>query len=274
MCVCVLARGVWRGFQIVDARDGGFEEVTDEPLGTGQRKFARWRWRYRGAPRNFPPSPLLLFKRQRHRGSGGTLLAGGGSFCFLATARAALRSNLRERKHGEKRNSTPDKPERPTFLASSPPAASSRIPSGFAMGKEQELLEAARTGNLAAVEKLLSGKRQSAGSGGGGGGGGGSSGAGGSGNSGGHGASSHPLSSLLRWVRSGIRKKETCGHRCMGETAARDGAPPVNHRDFKSLGWQLCLHVVRFFIFNVPPNKRNTAVRRRRRAGSLRFFVS
>uniref|UniRef100_A0AAQ6AR28 Ankyrin repeat and sterile alpha motif domain containing 1A n=1 Tax=Amphiprion ocellaris TaxID=80972 RepID=A0AAQ6AR28_AMPOC len=31
------------------------------------------------------------------------------------------------------------------------------------MGKEQELLEAARTGNLAAVEKLLSGKRQSAG---------------------------------------------------------------------------------------------------------------
>uniref|UniRef100_A0A3Q1CUG7 Ankyrin repeat and sterile alpha motif domain containing 1A n=1 Tax=Amphiprion ocellaris TaxID=80972 RepID=A0A3Q1CUG7_AMPOC len=56
------------------------------------------------------------------------------------------------------------------------------------MGKEQELLEAARTGNLAAVEKLLSGKRQSAG---------GSSGTGGSGNSGGHGASSHPLSSLL-----------------------------------------------------------------------------
>uniref|UniRef100_A0A8C4NRJ8 Ankyrin repeat and sterile alpha motif domain containing 1A n=1 Tax=Dicentrarchus labrax TaxID=13489 RepID=A0A8C4NRJ8_DICLA len=33
------------------------------------------------------------------------------------------------------------------------------------MGKEQELLEAARTGNLAAVEKLLSGKRQSAGTG-------------------------------------------------------------------------------------------------------------
>lgn len=60
------------------------------------------------------------------------------------------------------------------------------------MGKEQELLEAARTGNLAAVEKLLSGKRQFAGSGSG------SSGTGGSGNSGGHGASSHPLSSLLR----------------------------------------------------------------------------
>uniref|UniRef100_A0A8C6UVP6 Ankyrin repeat and sterile alpha motif domain containing 1A n=1 Tax=Neogobius melanostomus TaxID=47308 RepID=A0A8C6UVP6_9GOBI len=46
------------------------------------------------------------------------------------------------------------------------------------MGKEQELLEAARTGNLAAVEKLLSGKRQSAGAGGG------SSATGGSGNSG------------------------------------------------------------------------------------------
>lgn len=60
------------------------------------------------------------------------------------------------------------------------------------MGKEQELLEAARTGNLAAVEKLLSGKRQSAGSGAAG--GGGSSGNVGSG---GH-SSSHPLSSLLR----------------------------------------------------------------------------
>uniref|UniRef100_A0A3B3BGB4 Ankyrin repeat and sterile alpha motif domain containing 1A n=1 Tax=Oryzias melastigma TaxID=30732 RepID=A0A3B3BGB4_ORYME len=56
------------------------------------------------------------------------------------------------------------------------------------MGKEQELLDAARTGNLAAVEKLLSGKRQAAG---------GLSGTGGSANSGGHGASSHPLSSLL-----------------------------------------------------------------------------
>lgn len=60
------------------------------------------------------------------------------------------------------------------------------------MGKEQELLEAARTGNLPAVEKLLSGKRQSAGSAA-------ASGAGSSGNtgSGGH-SSSHTLSSLLR----------------------------------------------------------------------------
>ncbi|TRY71447.1 hypothetical protein DNTS_010935 [Danionella cerebrum] len=62
-----------------------------------------------------------------------------------------------------------------------------------AMGKEQELLEAARTGNLAAVEKLLSGKRQSAGSGSGAGGGA----SGSSGGTGGH-SSSHSLSSLLR----------------------------------------------------------------------------
>lgn len=59
------------------------------------------------------------------------------------------------------------------------------------MGKEQELLEAARTGNRAAVEKLLSAKRQSAGVGGG------SSGVGGAGGSG-IGSSSHTLSSLLR----------------------------------------------------------------------------
>lgn len=69
------------------------------------------------------------------------------------------------------------------------------------MGKEQELLEAARTGHLPAVEKLLSGKRLSSGFGGGGGGGSGSGGGGGSGGSGGGGglgSSSHPLSSLLR----------------------------------------------------------------------------
>jgi hypothetical protein len=72
------------------------------------------------------------------------------------------------------------------------------------MGKEQELLEAARTGHLPAVEKLLSGKRLSSGFGGGGGGGGGSGGGGGGGGgSGGLGSSSHPLSSLLRWVRAG-----------------------------------------------------------------------
>ncbi|XP_033484469.1 ankyrin repeat and SAM domain-containing protein 1A isoform X1 [Epinephelus lanceolatus] len=75
------------------------------------------------------------------------------------------------------------------------------------MGKEQELLEAARTGNLAAVEKLLSGKRQSAGIGSG------SSGTGGSGNSGGHGASSHPLSSLLSiWRGPNVNCVDSTGY--------------------------------------------------------------
>ncbi|XP_062953362.1 ankyrin repeat and SAM domain-containing protein 1A isoform X2 [Cynocephalus volans] len=64
------------------------------------------------------------------------------------------------------------------------------------MGKEQELLEAARTGHLPAVEKLLSGKRLSSGFGGGGGGG-----SGGGGGGGGLGSSSHPLSSLLSMWR-------------------------------------------------------------------------
>ena len=70
------------------------------------------------------------------------------------------------------------------------------------MGKEQELLEAARTGHLPAVEKLLSGKRLSSGFGGGGGGGGAGGGSGGGsgsgGGGGGLGSSSHALSSLLR----------------------------------------------------------------------------
>ncbi|XP_073326172.1 ankyrin repeat and SAM domain-containing protein 1A isoform X4 [Pagrus major] len=75
------------------------------------------------------------------------------------------------------------------------------------MGKEQELLEAARTGNLAAVEKLLSGKRQSAGTGSG------LSGIGGSGNSGGHGASSHPLSSLLSiWRGPNVNCVDSTGY--------------------------------------------------------------
>ncbi|MFT7812925.1 ankyrin repeat and SAM domain-containing protein 1A-like isoform X1 [Arapaima gigas] len=58
------------------------------------------------------------------------------------------------------------------------------------MGKEQELLEAARTGNLAAVEKLLSGKRPPAGISVGSSGGGGASGGGVGGGGGGHGFSS------------------------------------------------------------------------------------
>ncbi|KAJ8257423.1 hypothetical protein GJAV_G00185450 [Gymnothorax javanicus] len=75
------------------------------------------------------------------------------------------------------------------------------------MGKEQELLEAARTGNLAAVEKLLSGKRQSGGIGSG------YSGAGGSSGSGGHSSSSHPLSSLLSiWRGPNVNCVDSTGY--------------------------------------------------------------
>ncbi|XP_036271199.1 ankyrin repeat and SAM domain-containing protein 1A isoform X2 [Pipistrellus kuhlii] len=77
------------------------------------------------------------------------------------------------------------------------------------MGKEQELLEAARTGHLPAVEKLLSGKRLSSGFGAGGGGGGGSSGGGG----GGLGSSSHPLSSLLSiWRGPNVNCVDSTGY--------------------------------------------------------------
>ncbi|XP_060045635.1 ankyrin repeat and SAM domain-containing protein 1A isoform X3 [Erinaceus europaeus] len=84
------------------------------------------------------------------------------------------------------------------------------------MGKEQELLEAARTGHLPAVEKLLSGKRLSSGFGGGGGGssggGGGGSGGGGSGG-GGLGSSSHPLSSLLSiWRGPNVNCVDSTGY--------------------------------------------------------------
>ncbi|XP_073730984.1 ankyrin repeat and SAM domain-containing protein 1A isoform X3 [Misgurnus anguillicaudatus] len=76
------------------------------------------------------------------------------------------------------------------------------------MGKEQELLEAARTGNLAAVEKLLSGKRQSGGSGPASGSGGSSGNVG----SGGHSAS-HPLSSLLSiWRGPNVNCVDSTGY--------------------------------------------------------------
>ncbi|CAK7311730.1 Ankyrin repeat and SAM domain-containing protein 1A [Vulpes lagopus] len=79
------------------------------------------------------------------------------------------------------------------------------------MGKEQELLEAARTGHLPAVEKLLSGKRLSSGFGGGGG-GSGSSGSGGGGG-GGLGSSSHPLSSLLSiWRGPNVNCVDSTGY--------------------------------------------------------------
>ncbi|XP_074188937.1 ankyrin repeat and SAM domain-containing protein 1A isoform X7 [Rhinolophus sinicus] len=78
------------------------------------------------------------------------------------------------------------------------------------MGKEQELLEAARTGHLPAVEKLLSGKRLSSGFGGGGGGGGSG---GGGGGGGGLGSSSHPLSSLLSiWRGPNVNCVDSTGY--------------------------------------------------------------
>ncbi|XP_059573240.1 ankyrin repeat and SAM domain-containing protein 1A isoform X4 [Alligator mississippiensis] len=75
------------------------------------------------------------------------------------------------------------------------------------MGKEQELLEAARTGNLPAVEKLLSGKRLSSGFGSGGGS------AGGGGGSGGGGGGGHPLSSLLSiWRGPNVNCVDSTGY--------------------------------------------------------------
>nr|DBA33836.1 TPA: hypothetical protein GDO54_001463 [Pyxicephalus adspersus] len=73
------------------------------------------------------------------------------------------------------------------------------------MGKEQELLEAARTGNRVAVERLLGGKRLSgAGTGGASGGGAGVSGGG---------ASSHPLSSLLSiWRGPNVNCVDSSGY--------------------------------------------------------------
>ncbi|XP_060164642.1 LOW QUALITY PROTEIN: ankyrin repeat and SAM domain-containing protein 1A [Globicephala melas] len=79
------------------------------------------------------------------------------------------------------------------------------------MGKEQELLEAARTGHLPAVEKLLSGKRLSSGFGGGG--SGGSGGGSGGGGGGGLGSSSHPLSSLLSiWRGPNVNCVDSTGY--------------------------------------------------------------
>ncbi|KAG7221596.1 hypothetical protein INR49_017127 [Caranx melampygus] len=104
------------------------------------------------------------------------------------------------------------------------------------MGKEQELLEAARTGNLAAVEKLLSGKRQSAGAGSG------SSGIGGSGNSGGHGASSHPLSSLLSEVVEVLLRNEA-----FTNIADNKGCYPLH-----LAAWKGDEHIVKLLIHQGP----------------------
>ncbi|XP_054464537.1 ankyrin repeat and SAM domain-containing protein 1A-like isoform X6 [Anoplopoma fimbria] len=135
------------------------------------------------------------------------------------------------------------------------------------MGKEQELLEAARTGNLAAVEKLLSGKRQSAGTGGG------SSGTGGSGSSGGHGGSSHPLSSLLSIWRgpnvncvdstgySPLHHAALNGHSEVVETLLRNEAL-TNIADNKGCyplhlaAWKGDEHIVKLLIHQGPSHPR------------------
>uniref|UniRef100_A0A3Q2T280 Ankyrin repeat and sterile alpha motif domain containing 1A n=1 Tax=Fundulus heteroclitus TaxID=8078 RepID=A0A3Q2T280_FUNHE len=98
------------------------------------------------------------------------------------------------------------------------------------MGKEQELLDAARTGNLAAVEKLLPGKRQSAG---------GSSGSAGSSTSGGgHGASSHPLSSLLSAVVEALLRNEA-----LTNIADNKGCYPLH-----LAAWKGDQHIVKLLI--------------------------
>uniref|UniRef100_A0A8C5LF86 Ankyrin repeat and SAM domain containing 1 n=1 Tax=Jaculus jaculus TaxID=51337 RepID=A0A8C5LF86_JACJA len=137
------------------------------------------------------------------------------------------------------------------------------------MGKEQELLEAARTGHLPAVEKLLSGKRLSSGFGGGG---GGSSGGGGSG-AGGGGSSSHPLSSLLSMWRgpnvncvdstgyTPLHHAALNGHRDVVEVLLRNDAL-TNVADSKGCyplhlaAWKGDAQIVRLLIHQGPSHTR------------------
>lgn len=162
-------------------RKGSFEEVTDEAQATGQRKFAWW-W-YRATERNFSP---LSTSGTVDRGRTDPAAVGA----FVSSPHEQYWGITWGREKTGVAVEFHSRNQAPLFLLF--PAPPPVFFLGFAMGKEQELLEAARTGNLATVEKLLSGKRQSAGTGSG------LYGTGGSGNSGGHGASSHPLSSLLR----------------------------------------------------------------------------
>ncbi|XP_035307678.1 LOW QUALITY PROTEIN: ankyrin repeat and SAM domain-containing protein 1A isoform X2 [Cricetulus griseus] len=138
------------------------------------------------------------------------------------------------------------------------------------MGKEQELLEAARTGHLPAVEKLLSGKRLSSGFGGGGGSG---SGGGASGGGGGLGSSSHPLSSLLSMWRgpnvncvdsSGytpLHHAALNGHRDVVEVLLRNDAL-TNVADSKGCyplhlaAWKGDAQIVRLLIHQGPSHTR------------------
>ncbi|XP_028632847.1 LOW QUALITY PROTEIN: ankyrin repeat and SAM domain-containing protein 1A [Grammomys surdaster] len=138
------------------------------------------------------------------------------------------------------------------------------------MGKEQELLEAARTGHLPAVEKLLSGKRLSSGFGGGGGGG---SGSGGGSGGGGLGSSSHPLSSLLSMWRgpnvncvdstgyTPLHHAALNGHRDVVEVLLRNDAL-TNVADSKGCyplhlaAWKGDAQIVRLLIHQGPSHTR------------------
>ncbi|KAM4048420.1 ankyrin repeat and SAM domain-containing protein 1A isoform 2-T2 [Anomaloglossus baeobatrachus] len=129
------------------------------------------------------------------------------------------------------------------------------------MGKEQELLEASRTGNRAAVERLLGGKRLS------GAGPGGASG-GGTGTSGG-GAVSHPLSSLLSiWRGPNVNCVDSSGytplhhaalngHKEVVEVLLRNEAV-TNMADCKGCfplhlaAWKGDAHIVRLLIHHGP----------------------
>ncbi|KAM3934400.1 ankyrin repeat and SAM domain-containing protein 1A isoform 2-T2 [Leptodactylus fuscus] len=129
------------------------------------------------------------------------------------------------------------------------------------MGKEQELLEAARTGNRAAVERLVGGKRLSgAGTGGASGGGTGSSGGG---------SVSHPLSSLLSiWRGPNVNCVDSSGytplhhaalngHKEVVEVLLRNEAV-TNIADCKGCfplhlaAWKGDAHIVRLLIHHGP----------------------
>ncbi|XP_063810989.1 ankyrin repeat and SAM domain-containing protein 1A isoform X3 [Pseudophryne corroboree] len=129
------------------------------------------------------------------------------------------------------------------------------------MGKEQELLEAARTGNRAAVERLLGGKRLS-GAGPGGAAGGGAGGSGG-------GSASHPLSSLLSiWRGPNVNCVDSSGytplhhaslngHKEVVEVLLRNEAV-TNIADCKGCfplhlaAWKGDAHIVRLLIHHGP----------------------
>uniref|UniRef100_A0A2K5KMQ1 Ankyrin repeat and sterile alpha motif domain containing 1A n=1 Tax=Cercocebus atys TaxID=9531 RepID=A0A2K5KMQ1_CERAT len=124
------------------------------------------------------------------------------------------------------------------------------------MGKEQELLEAARTGHLPAVEKLLSGKRLSSGFGGGGGGG-----SGGGGGGGGLGSSSHPLSSLLSmWRGPNVNCVDSTGYTPLHHAALNGHKSVVRvllRNDALDQLWWYPLHLAVSHQFKWPSTTKN-----------------